>query len=354
MPTCLSGHPNPADYSFCGECGTALPPQHSTTSASTRTPDTGLRAAIRQRWVAWPVAARMGAALAVVTVVAAATVLIALEAISPGDGSTATTPASRPAGSSQDWVSATCKPGTFVNGHSALGHATDRAVCLSPSGVVISMGQYTSNLRLQNDLAQVSTGYPNTDYADKTEPDGTEWVFLATTLSHDIATGALAPLEQYGFTIRPVPTSAAQPPPASQPPTEAQTPSGSAPLPAPTPVPADPTVPTPQLPDADAHGFVGYPGGSGRCHDVDPVLAMGRTTKSLAVICQTSIGQLYYLGYGLQNGSAIQINDAAPTANGFTVTNDGYQYAIDRNALVITSGSTVVSTEPMVEYWSGH
>jgi hypothetical protein len=37
----------------------------------------------------------------------------------------------------------------------------------------------------------------------------------------------------------------------------------------------------------------------------------------------------------------------------FVATNNGAQYSVSHGALVITQGSSVLSSEPMLEYWSG-
>ena len=130
------------------------------------------------------------------------------------------------------------------------------------------------------------------------------------------------------------------------------------PLPAQTPAlqPARPLVPPaggPQgpLPDANSHGFVAYP--EAQCLDIDPPVALGRTADSLVVICQNSRGDMYYRGFGLGNHLPLFVDRARRTGDGFIAFNNGYQYTVSRSALIITRGSTVVSNEPMVEYWSG-
>ncbi len=40
------------------------------------------------------------------------------------------------------------------------------------------------------------------------------------------------------------------------------------------------------------------------------------------------------------------------TGAAFVATNNGVQYSVSPRALVITRGSTVLSNEPMLEYWS--
>jgi hypothetical protein len=70
------------------------------------------------------------------------------------------------------------------------------------------------------------------------------------------------------------------------------------------------------------------------------------------VICETGVGRYYYRGVGLKNGLSVEIEDPVPSGGGFVATNNGVQYSISPAALVITQGSTVLSNEPMVEYWS--
>jgi hypothetical protein len=55
-----------------------------------------------------------------------------------------------------------------------------------------------------------------------------------------------------------------------------------------------------------------------------------------------------------QNGSSVEIDDPvlSGAASNFVATNNGVQYSLSPAALIITQGSTVVSNEPMLEYWS--
>ena len=102
-------------------------------------------------------------------------------------------------------------------------------------------------------------------------------------------------------------------------------------------------------PDTDPQGFVGYPGA--RCNHTNPAVAIGRTSQSLVVICQTGVGRFYYKGFGLQNGSSVEIDDPVlmGAASTFVATNNGVQYSFSPTALTITQGSAVVSNEPMLE-----
>jgi hypothetical protein len=81
-------------------------------------------------------------------------------------------------------------------------------------------------------------------------------------------------------------------------------------------------------------------------------VAIGRTSESLVVICQTGVERYYYKGFGLQNGLSVDIDDPVRTGGTFVVTNNGVQYPLSPVALTITQGSSVLSNEPMLEYWS--
>jgi hypothetical protein len=62
-------------------------------------------------------------------------------------------------------------------------------------------------------------------------------------------------------------------------------------------------------------------------------------------------GWFYDKGVGLQNGLSVEIDDPMQTGAGFVATNNGAQYSVSSGALVITQGSTLLSNEPMLEYW---
>jgi hypothetical protein len=100
----------------------------------------------------------------------------------------------------------------------------------------------------------------------------------------------------------------------------------------------------------DVQGFVGYPGA--RCNSANPAVALGRTLKSLVVICQNYDGDFYYKGLSLKNGQSLEADDSIRTGDRFIASNNGVQYLVSPDALIITRGSTTVRDEPMLEYWS--
>ncbi|MFI5783232.1 hypothetical protein [Nocardia sp. NPDC051570] len=115
---------------------------------------------------------------------------------------------------------------------------------------------------------------------------------------------------------------------------------------------AQPTAepPAAQSSTTDGQGFVDMSGA--RCNSQDMAAAIGRTAHSLVVICTTGVGQLYYKGMRLSDGTSVEINDTIRTQSGFIATNEGVQYSLSRQALVIARGSTQLANEPMLQYWS--
>ncbi|MCD2116468.1 MULTISPECIES: hypothetical protein [Rhodococcus] len=120
--------------------------------------------------------------------------------------------------------------------------------------------------------------------------------------------------------------------------------------PAPATGPARPLPPVSASEDTDPQGFVGIP--EARCNHTNPAVAIGQTADSLVVVCETGAGRYYYKGVRTNDGAAIEIDDPAPSGDGFTATNAGVQYSISSRALVISEGSTVLAEEPMLQYWS--
>ena len=49
---------------------------------------------------------------------------------------------------------------------------------------------------------------------------------------------------------------------------------------------------------------------------------------------------------------SVQIEDPVQTGAAFVATNNGVQYSVSSAALIMTQSSTVMSNEPMSEYWS--
>jgi hypothetical protein len=263
-------------------------------------------------------------------------------------------------GTSDDWFAAVCESGRFRNGgrSDVFPNATARGSC--PAAVksgnpnaFIWIVQYDSNYMMLNDLQ----GMQMTNYASGGKPT----TVFAINQASNVA--ALEPLTQFGFKVLPVPTDAqsgqgVEPSTAPTQPALPAAPSSTSRAGAPgawgTTPPATVSPPaeaaTPTMTGTDAQGFVGA--GEPRCNYTNPAVAIGRTSQSLIVICQTGVGRLYYNGLGLQNGGSVEIDDPVRTGTTFVATNNGFQYSVSPHALTITQGSTLISNEAMLAYWT--
>ncbi len=100
----------------------------------------------------------------------------------------------------------------------------------------------------------------------------------------------------------------------------------------------------------DSQGFVGH---TARCDSGDTPAALVRTSLSLAIICERESGDFYYRGERLRDGANREIDGARRSGDGFTVTgSDGARYDVQPDELTISSGGTVDSAEPALEYGS--
>lgn len=98
----------------------------------------------------------------------------------------------------------------------------------------------------------------------------------------------------------------------------------------------------------DAQGFVDREGA--RCVGPQPAAAIGRTARSLVVVCSTPGGGYEYRGMRLRDGAALQISDVTPTEVGFVARNHEIAYVVSPKELVVTSGNLTLARDPMVEY----
>lgn len=102
----------------------------------------------------------------------------------------------------------------------------------------------------------------------------------------------------------------------------------------------------------DEQGFLNS---NARCDPGHPAAAMGSTTQTALVLCQTGPGAFYYRGVRLSDGALIALANAVRSAGGFDVTNpaDGTRYEIrpHRLTLLMPDGQ-VAAQETMSAYWS--
>jgi hypothetical protein len=108
---------------------------------------------------------------------------------------------------------------------------------------------------------------------------------------------------------------------------------------------------TTQSGDADDRGFVNS---AARCDDTQTALAVGRTQRSLVVICADHNGNYEYRGVRTSDGALLKAPAQTATDGGFVAQNEGVTYAVSPTQLLVTSSGTVINQEPMIEYRQPH
>lgn len=111
-----------------------------------------------------------------------------------------------------------------------------------------------------------------------------------------------------------------------------------------------PTTAPMVLPDADSHGFTTY-NGAARCAGADEAAMILRTAQSAVVICRSSVGVLYYLGYRLSDGAKIRLGTVHESGDGYVAINDpdSAEYHVSSSGLEIVQNGKVLASEPAVE-----
>ncbi|AFM18747.1 hypothetical protein Mycch_4024 [Mycolicibacterium chubuense NBB4] len=100
----------------------------------------------------------------------------------------------------------------------------------------------------------------------------------------------------------------------------------------------------------DEHGFVGS---DARCDSRQQAVVIARTERSAIVVCRASDGSYEYEGVRLHDGAFLRLNDVRPIAAGFEARNDTTTYRLSPTELVVISGETLQSRDPIVEYRTG-
>ena len=100
-------------------------------------------------------------------------------------------------------------------------------------------------------------------------------------------------------------------------------------------------------PATDDRGFVDS---TARCDPPSKAVAYGYTANSRVAICKDDqSGQYQYRGVRVSDGARL-ILDAKSTSRGYVAENDGITYTVTSSALVVSSGSQQVRSEPMIDF----
>ncbi len=74
-----------------------------------------------------------------------------------------------------------------------------------------------------------------------------------------------------------------------------------------------------------------------------------RTAQSVVLICDQGGGTYVYKGLRLSDSAGIQIAGVVRTAEGFSVTNEGWRYDVSLDGLVLRAPDGEVYSQPAVE-----
>jgi len=97
----------------------------------------------------------------------------------------------------------------------------------------------------------------------------------------------------------------------------------------------------------DDRGFINS---AARCEGTQTAAAIGRTPRSLVVICVDQNGKYEYRGVRVSDGAALKMATQTTVGWVFVARNDGVTYVVSPRELLVTSGKTVITREPMIEY----
>ncbi|UXA16909.1 hypothetical protein [Mycobacterium sp. SMC-4] len=116
------------------------------------------------------------------------------------------------------------------------------------------------------------------------------------------------------------------------------------------PIPAVPSLPppVPTAPAVDSQGFVDS---QARCPIGQDAAAIARTARATIVICDDD-GDYTYRGVRSADGAFLEVDDVRPMPAGFEARNGETTYRLSPAELVVISGETLQSRDPMVDYQS--
>jgi hypothetical protein len=93
----------------------------------------------------------------------------------------------------------------------------------------------------------------------------------------------------------------------------------------------------------------GYVDSTARCDAGQTAVAVGRTQRSLVVICTTGHGGYRYRSERISDGAALTAT-ASATGDGFEAETDSAVYAVSPTELTVTSGGKVIYRDTWIEY----
>lgn len=106
-------------------------------------------------------------------------------------------------------------------------------------------------------------------------------------------------------------------------------------------------TPAPAEPTSDELGYVGS---AARCDETQTLMAYGRTSRALVVICVSPDGQLEYRGVRISDQAALSMAAARASSGTIIATNDGVTYVVSPTMLLVSEGDTVLYRDSWTEF----
>jgi hypothetical protein len=100
-------------------------------------------------------------------------------------------------------------------------------------------------------------------------------------------------------------------------------------------------------PTTDSQGYVDS---TARCSSPNTAAAFGSTATSRVAICESPGGKYEYRGVRVRDGAKLVIAATRSSDGKFVAENDGITYTLTPSSLVVSVGSEVIRTEPIVDY----
>ena len=118
------------------------------------------------------------------------------------------------------------------------------------------------------------------------------------------------------------------------------------------PVPSEPAGPPAASEPRDlfATDDKGFVNSGARCDGKQTAAAIGRTERSVVVICVGDHGRYEYLGVRLSDNAILRTAAETTPTRGFLARTASATYAVSPSELLVTAGAMVVKKERMLEY----
>ena len=100
-------------------------------------------------------------------------------------------------------------------------------------------------------------------------------------------------------------------------------------------------------PTTDSQGYVDS---TARCTSPNTAAAFGSTATSRVAICESPSGKYEYRGVRVRDGAKLVLPATRSSDGKFVAENDGITYTVSPSSLVVSVGSEVTRTEPMVDF----